>query len=138
MAGSFCDYLENGILNLYFGATAFAAAGTHYIGICTGVTDAGVITGEPTSGGSYARVTKTNNKTTWSTATTGSLSNAVAITFATCTTPDWGSGLDTFFISDSLAGATNTLVWGDLDTSKTINIGYTAEFAIGALTISLD
>lgn len=51
------------------------------------------------SGGSYARVSYSNNKTTWAVSTLGKIVNAVSIAFPTAT-GNWGD-ITSIFISDS-------------------------------------
>lgn len=138
MAGSFSDFLELEILDQIFGAQAYTAPATLYFALCTSApTDAstGATLVEANYGG-YARKSMANNKTTFSTAASGSVNNAAAITFAACTS---GSSTVTHYaIVDSASGAGNVLAWGDLTTSKAISTGDIPEFAVSALTITLD
>ena len=135
MAGSFADYLENKLLDLVFGATAFSAPATLYVGLSTTtITDAGGNITEP-SGNAYARVAVTNNTTNWPAASAGSKSNGTAITFAQAT-GSWGTITD-FFIADA-AAAGNIIAYGVLTASKAIGNGDTASFAIGDIVITLN
>jgi hypothetical protein len=134
MAGSFADYAENIVLDHVFGKTTFTAGANLYVGLSTTtITDAGGNITEP-SGGAYARVTIANNKTTWTTASGGSISNAITITFASATSA-WGTVTD-MFISDS-SSAGNIYVYDDLTTSKAVTSGDTVQFNPGDLTINL-
>jgi hypothetical protein len=134
MAGSFADYAENIVLDHVFGKTTFTAGSNLYVGLSTTtITDAGGNITEP-SGGAYARVTIANNKTTWTTASGGSISNAITITFAAATSA-WGTVTD-MFISDS-SSAGNIYVYDDLTTSKAVTSGDTVQFNPGDLTINL-
>lgn len=134
--GSFSDYLEDELLDHVFGASTYTAPATVYFGLAdTTITDSttGTTVSEP-SGGSYARKSETNNKTTWATSSGGSLTNAITITFATATA-SWGTVTD-FFIADAATNG-NILAYGALDASKAVGNGDTVSFASGALTITL-
>ena len=132
---SFCTGLENSLLNHTFGGITYSPVATMYVGLSTAnPTDTGSFTGECT-GGSYARVAITNDKTTWSTSSAGSLSNAITISFPTATA-SWGT-VTYFFIADA-STAGNVIAYGQLSASKTIDTGDTALFNIGDLTINLD
>jgi hypothetical protein len=135
---SFCDYLEAGILDYVFGKQALTQPNTLYLGVATGISEAGVVQGEPTIGvSSYARVAITNNNTNFPNATGGSKANGAVFTFPAAT-GSWGT-VSKFFISDSATSlTTNTLGYGDLTVPKTVGDGDTLSFAIGALTITLD
>lgn len=132
---SFCNVLENSLLNHTFGGTTYSPLATMYVGLSTAnPTDTGSLVSECT-GGSYARVAITNNKTTWSISSAGSLSNAITITFPTATA-SWGT-VTYFFIADA-STAGNVVAYGALSAAKTIDTGDTALFNIGDLTINLD
>ncbi len=132
--GSFALYLENAAMNYIFGKTAFTPPSTLYVGICTSAADDGTITGEPGAGG-YARVAVDNNKTTWTTAATGYLKNAVIIQFPTAT-GDWGT-MSMFFISDD-PSAGNIFATGALAASKNILNGDIARFNANSLEAALE
>ena len=134
MAGSFADYLENAVLDHVFGKSTLTAGATLYVGLSTTtITDAGANITEP-SAGAYARVAVTNNKTTWTTASGGSVSNAITITFAAATSA-WGTVTDMFLSDSSTAG--NIYVYDDLTVSKAVTSGDTVQFVPGDLTINL-
>lgn len=137
MASGIVDAFRNALLDLEFGGTAHSAAATHYFGLCTGITDAGVITGEP-SGNNYARKGITNDKDLWTDAASGALDNEVVITFNEAS-GDWGT-LSHFFIANDSSGDGNTkiIAYGALTASKTIGNGDTPSFAIGDLDIELN
>jgi len=127
-------YTKNKILNHQFGKTAYTAAATLYVGLCTSVSAGGVVTGEP-SGNGYARVAITNSTDYFTTSTTGSLSNKAAVTFPACTTTRWGT-LATIFVSDAASGDTNTLHYQALAVPKTVEVGDAPSIAIGALVFT--
>lgn len=144
---SFSDFLEAKLLDLVWGAQAFTASGTVYVGLATATildSTTGITVTEPptTSGGNptaYARVAVTNNLTQWPAATVGpgTKKNANAVNFPTCTT-NWGTVTD-FFIADGSAVATGSILgFGTLTTPKTISSGDSSSFAANAITISLD
>lgn len=131
------DFLENALLNEAFGATAFTPSATLYVGLSTtSITDAGGNITEPNAP-EYARVAIDNDKTTWTTSTTGGLSNDIAITFAQATsTGGWGTITDGFVADQSSGGNVYTL--GALGTSKSIEQNDTPEFPAGSIVITLD
>jgi len=132
MAGSFCDYVEDKCLDIFFGNASNATQVLCTIDLSTTTpTDAGGNVTVPTDA-SYAAVSVTNNLTTWAPSSGGSKHNDIAFTFPTFTT---ASALVTHFIVKD--GSANCLCWGSLTNSKTIDIGDTASFAIGAMVITL-
>lgn len=132
--GGFSDFLELEVLDHVFGAAAYTAPATLYVGLFT-ATPSDTGGGTEVTGGSYARKSVTNNATNFPAASSGSKSNGTAITFAAATA-SWGI-ITSFGIFDA-ASAGNLLVWGPLTANKTVDSGDTVSFAIGALTITLD
>lgn len=128
MAG-FSTYLENAVMNLLFSKTPYTAPDKYVALYSSAPTDDGG--GTELSGNGYARVLANS----WSTSTTGTLSNSVAITFEAAT-GDWVSATH-FGIFDNLTTG-NLLGWGALTTPKTVQTGDIATFAIGALVATLD
>lgn len=120
---------------------------TLYIGLTTqavaGATQANVLSGEPTSAGSYARIVVANNQTNFPIATAASPSvlSAGALTFV-ASTAAWSTGATNLvqcFIADAstLAGG-NVLAFGALGVPQAVNAsGITLSFAANALSISL-
>ena len=138
MAGSFSDFLELEVLDHVFGAAAYTAPVTIYVGLWTSaLTDAstGATAGE-VSGGSYARVAVTNNATNFPAASAGAKSNGTAVTFPTATA-SWGTVTYVGLLDSVTLGAGNLLAWADLTTSKTISSGDTASFAAGDIDFTL-
>ena len=135
VASGLCTAWANSVLGELFGATALSAPATLYFGLCTSVAADGTVTGEPASG-SYARKQITNDTSLWNTPADGTVDNKAAITFVEAT-GSWGA-LDTFFIADhATLGSTHIIAYGTLSVEKTITEGDTAQFAAGALDISL-
>jgi hypothetical protein len=134
MAGSKSDYLENKVLDHVLGNTAYSAPATTYIALYTAApTDAGG--GTEVSGGSYARVSVTNNTTNWPNASGGAKSNGADVTFPTAT-GSWGTVVAFGILDASTSG--NLMYWGDLTVSKTISTGDTAKFATGDIDVTED
>lgn len=90
------------------------------------------------SGGSYARVSVTNNTTNWPGPTSGNatVSNNSAVTFP-APTANWGV-IFGFVITDASTGG-NALIYSALTTPKTVNSGDAApSFSASALTVQID
>ena len=137
--GSLFDTYEVRVLDNMFGCSAsyVAQSPNLYFGLSTQTITEGASGILEPSGASYTRVAVSNNKTTWSNASAGSLSNAIAITFPVAT-GSWGTVVDFFLASVSGAGVSNDYIgYGTLTASKTIQNGDTASFAPSALSITL-
>jgi hypothetical protein len=133
MPASFSDYLENKLLDHVFGATAYAAPATLYIGLLTvAPTDAGG--GTEVAGGSYARAAVVNNVANFPNAAAGAKTNGNDIVFATATA-NWGTVV-AVGIYDALAGG-NLIGWC-LVTNQSVPSGVTAKVPAGQLNITLD
>ena len=132
MAGSKSDYLENKVLDHVLGGGDYTRPATVYIALYTvAPTDAGG--GTEVTGGSYARVTVTNNATNFPAASGGAKSNGTEIAFVEATA-SWGTVV-AFGIFDALTLG-NLLYWADLTASKVIDSGDTAKFAVGDLDLT--
>jgi hypothetical protein len=129
MAGSFSDYLENELLDHVLKTGDYSSPTNLYVALYTAApTDAGG--GTEVSGGGYARV----NHNSWDAASGGASSNDGAITFSTASSA-WGEVVAVGILDATSAG--NLLMWADLTTSKTVSTGDVAEFADGAIDITL-
>lgn len=132
--GSFADFLENELLDHVFGAAAYTAPVTLFIGLSTTpIADDGTGITEPGNG--YARVAVTNNLANFPAAVAGAKSNGASILFPPAT-GSWGTITD-FFISDA-AGAGNILASGLISAATPVSSGETIEFAAGDLDLTLD
>lgn len=132
---SFTDFLELEVLDQLFGGLDYAEPATLYIALSTTTpTDAGGNFTEP-SGNGYVRKSVANDKTTWTTAVAGALSNAIEIAFAIAT-GSWGT-ITHFGIYDAVTGG-NLLATGVLSVAKPIDEDDTAKFAVGSLNVTLD
>lgn len=137
MAGSFSDFLENELLDHVFGNAAYTAPATLYIGLYTvAPTDSstGSSGGTEVTGGSYARVSVTNNATNFPAASAGAKANGTAVTFPQATA-NWGNVV-AFGIFDASTNG-NLLAWADLTAAKDVDNGDTASFAVGDIDITL-
>jgi len=125
---SFSNYLENKVLLHVFGATAYTAPTTLYVGLFT--SDPGEAgSGTEVSGGSYARQTVTF------TVTGNAAANTAAVEFPTASA-SWGT-ITYAAIYDASTGG-NLLASGGLATSKTIDSGDVFRIPAGDFDITLD
>jgi len=129
------NYLENEILDHVLGGADYTRPATVYVALFTSNPNDDA-SGTEVSGTNYARKDVTNNATNWPAASGGSKSNGTAITFAQAGSGGWGT-VTHFAIFDAVTGG-NMLYHGALTTSKSVEEGDTAEFAIGAITITED
>lgn len=134
---SFSDYAENKVLDHVLGKTSFTMPTTVALALCTVV---------PTDASTGATITEANYTgyarkviaaADLNAASSGSSSNANAITFAACT-----GGSSTIIgwaiLDNSTTGAGNVLVWGTC-TSTVISTTQTpATIAVGGLVVTLD
>ena len=127
-------YASNRNLDYNFGSSAYSVPGTLYMGLSTSVIgNDGTGATEP-SGGAYARVTVTNNKTNFGPAATGALTNLTSINFVESTT-SWGT-ITYIFFADAISGG-NIWYFQSLSPSKIVQAYTTVVFAASALTISM-
>jgi len=132
---SVCYIVANKILDNNLGATANTPPGTYYVGLSTStVLIDGTGETEP-SGGSYARIAVTNNKTSFTTAANGELTNDINITF-TESTDAWGD-ITYVFLADAASAAGNIYFFEALPATKTVQTATTVVFAAAAMTFSM-
>lgn len=125
------NYAENKVLDLLNGKTAFSLP-TAYVALFTAApTDLGG--GTEVSGGGYARFATTGAH--WNSASNGSTSNAMEITFPTASA-SWG--VVTHYATFDAPTGGNLLRWAALSRPRAINLGNTTSFPIGALAQSED
>jgi hypothetical protein len=145
MASGKSAYLSEKVKNEVLGATAFSAPGTVYTALWTtaAATDMdgyhGGTAGE-VSGGSYDRVSKTNNTTNFASISGDAAKvNSNAHTFPTATA-DWNSGSVIpqmgIFDGNAKTSGDNLLIWGDLTTAKSVLNGDTAQFNTSSISWS--
>lgn len=136
-AGAICDNLANKLLDHVFKVSAYTPETNLYVALFTSSpTDDGV-SGTECTGGAYAREVCNG----WDAAAAGATENTAAVTF-TKAEASWGT-LTHFMLLSHLTDApssSNTLIWATVsgDPSNTIGIDDIAEYAAGALDITLD
>lgn len=140
MAGSKTLYLENKALDIILGTAGIPwnPSANVYIALSTAVfstASTGASLNEVSNAGGYARVVVANNASNWPAASGGSKANNAVFTFPAATA-NWGTVQSFYIIDSGTYGAGNTLYGADLTTSRTINNGDTASFAIGAITLT--
>ena len=124
---------SNKILNRYFGNVSDTVASTLYLGLSTtAINNDGTGATEP-SGGGYARVAVVNNKTNWSNASNGILSNLTALSFPESST-SWGT-VSHVFLSDTIGGA--PIYFDALATPRAVQAQTTLIFAINTIQIRM-
>lgn len=135
MVGSCALYSENKILEHIVGKSSFTMPAGPFLALFTVAPTAEDGTGgTEASLGNYAR--KTCPGTSWGAAADGAISNSAAVEFAECSGTNWGE-MNGWALYDAIT-AGNMIIWGEITTPKTINIGDTAKFAIGDLDVTLD
>ncbi len=133
MPGFLTDLVNNKVLDCFFGGAAIAPPPSLYVGLSLIKAYKGGYVSEP-SGGAYARVAVANDLAHFPAATSGTKSNASAVTFPAPTSA-WGSILS-IFVADAPTGG-NVLAMADLPASKTINNGDPAPtIAVNALYLT--
>jgi len=128
-------FSSNKVLDYNFGITSYTPPSTLYFALSTTAPDiSGSSFTEPSSG-AYARVGLLNNKTNWGTASSGTLTNSTAVTFAE-STASWGT-IVAVGIFDALTGG-NLLWYDSLSPSRTVASATTVLFAIGSITVQFN
>lgn len=131
--GSFSDYLENALLNHTFKGSSFTQPSNLYVALSTAdPLDTGGGLAEPAFASGYYR-TVCNS---WTTATTGAVTNSAAVSFPSASGP-WGT-ISHFGIYDASGiGAGNLLAHGSLSISKNVTQGDILQFPSGSIIASL-
>ena len=126
---------SNKILDKTFGASAFTPPTSYWVGLSTTTLNAdGTGATEPVANG-YARVQVTNtDKTNWTSAASGALTNATAVTFPE-SSGSWGT-ITTVVLYDAQTTG-NAYFFDTLTPSRAVAASTTVVFAIGAITISM-
>lgn len=119
--------LSNSLLDLVLRNQSYSAPAAVYAALFT-VAPTASAGGTEVTGGAYAR-----QAITFAAASAGSVSNSAAITFPVATA-SWGTVVAVGICDAASAG--NQLYYGTLGTSKAIDTGDQASFAISALTVS--
>jgi len=125
---SFSNYLETKVLGHVFGATAYSAPGTIYLGLFTS-NPAEDGSGTEISGSGYAR------KSVAFTVSDNTASNSAAVEFDTAT-GSWGTITHVGIFDASTSG--NLMAYAALTASKAIETGDVFRVPSGDLDITLD
>jgi len=132
MAGFKSYYLCDELLDHVLSGATWSPPGTVYFALYTAApTPAGG--GTEVSGGSYARVAKTNNSTNFPAASNQTKKNATIIDFGTATA-DWGDIVG-MGILDAASGG-NLLYYAPLTVQRTVRNGDSFSVAIDGLTVT--
>jgi hypothetical protein len=124
----------NRVLDKNFGASAYSEPATYYFGLSTTAPNIDGTGATEPSGGSYARVAFTNNKTNFGVASNAALTNLVAVTFPE-SSASWGTIVAVGMWDASSAG---NLWWYDtLTPSRAVASLTTVLFAIGSVTVQM-
>lgn len=127
-------YSANRLLDRNFGGTAYTPPTTYYFGLSTTTLQIDGTGATEPSGGAYARVGLTNDKTNWGTASNAALTNTAAVTFVE-STASWGT-ITYVFMSDALTSG--NVWWFDVLTpSRSVASATTVLFAIGAISVQM-
>lgn len=119
MADAFSNYLRDALNNHLRGGTAYTPAATHYYALMTAMpTPSGG--GTEVTGGSYARVSFTNNTSNYPAPSGGVVQNGNPINWGTAT-GNWGTVVGVAVYDASSGG--NLIAFALLTTATTINSG---------------
>jgi hypothetical protein len=138
MTQAFGNFVDQKIMALVFGGTAYTPGATYTVGLSTTtvVQDGTGIT-EPV-GNAYARASVANVAAQWTQAAVSGggyqASNTNAISFPTAT-GSWGTITDWFIEDGTNLVAFGKLQVGGVNTSQTISNGNTISFGAGQLVI---
>lgn len=127
-------YSANKVLDLNFGGTSYSQPATYYFGLSTTTINIDGTGATEPSGGAYARVGLTNNKTNWGNASNASLTNSTAVQF-TESTASWGT-ITYVFMSDALTSG-NVWWYDALSPARAVASATTVLFAIGSITVQM-
>lgn len=138
------DYLENSLINHIFRTASWSKPTTLAIALLTTAavdSDSGNFSAgtgvEVVNANAYARETNNPADANWDAPSDGDTANSAAITF-TQATGSWGSIVAMAIVDSATYDAGNMLFHSTVGTARTIDSGDTAEFATGALTVTLD
>jgi len=134
-AGGICTGLANKLLDHIFKTLEHTVDTNLYVALFTASpTDTGVA-GTECAAGAYTRIVCNE----WDAAAAGATENTAAIEYVTATA-SWGAVTHFMIMNHVDAGesSSNTLIWGTVDPNKTIGIDDNAQYAIGALDITID
>jgi len=127
-------YSANRVLDFNFGGTSYSQPATYYFGLSTTTINIDGTGATEPSGGAYARVALTNNKTNWGNASNASLTNSTAVQFIE-STASWGT---ITYVGMWDASSSGNIWWFDaLSPARTVASATTVLFAISAITVQM-
>jgi hypothetical protein len=138
---SVTNYAINKMLDYDFGSVSYTPPGTYYMGLSTTTSAAssiaisGSLMTEPSSG-SYARIAISNDKTSFSVASTGSLVSIVDMTFAE-SSGSWGTITNVGLWDNATTGSGNLWFFQQLPTSKVIQANTIVTFSASSIYFSI-
>jgi len=130
MAGTLSTALNNKLLDHIFKTTSFSVPTNIYVALYS-VAPTAAGGGTELTGDGYARVVMD----AWDASSSAATENTNAITYAAASGTNWLEAV-AYGLFDALTGG-NFLGWGDLTVSKTVTVGDTAEFAAGAIDVTI-
>lgn len=139
------DYLEDELIKHIFRTGSFTKPAVLAVALLTTQADdddTGVFTAstgvEVTSANAYSRQARNPLDANWSATATGDgqTDNVAAVTYSQCATSGWGTVTAMAIVDNATHNAGNMLFHSTVDTSKSIDVGDTAEFAAGAITVT--
>lgn len=136
MPSGLSDYFEDKIIGYIFGNRAYSLPATYYVGLWTATlsdSSTGSTAGEP-SGGSYARVSVTNNSSNFDLPSAGATQNTNLIAFPMATA-SWGTVTYVGLCDASTGG--NLIAYASLTTSVAVSTYDTVLFQPGDLDITI-
>lgn len=128
-------YQANKMLDRQFGNVSYTVSTTLYIGLSTTPVNFDGTGGTEPVGNAYARVAVTNDKTSWSTAAIGVLTNLISFTFPE-STGSWGTVTYVVVYDASTAG--NVLFYEALPVSRAVPTATTVLFVASAFTVQMN
>ena len=129
---SFTNFFETAILNVLRGTTLTGITTLH-VGLASAAANDETPSITEISGGGYARSPLTLGVPSQGADAATTLNTAV-VTFGPATGADWPAATH-FIITDALTGG-NVLAVNPLAAPRTVQVGDSAEFAVGALAVS--
>lgn len=134
MASGISNFYDQALLNYLVGAGSLTPPANIFVALFTTSPGKANSGGVEVSGGSYARVSVTNNGTNWTVAS-GVATNANQIQFPTATA-NWGTIVTVAYYTASSAG---NLIWfSDLASGQVVNSGITVQYNPGDISLTLN
>lgn len=135
MADNMSDYLENALLDMVLNNASWTALTSVYVALYTTAPTDSTAGTEVTNANGYQRQTMTGGWTISGTATRAY--NTSAITFPTCNTASWGTVTSVAITTSGTHASGEILFYGDLTTSRTVNVDDIFSFPANSLGITL-